>query len=176
MQTLEWNDPDSLLAPLIVGVAKSSFAFGALQAAHECLPRTGTSVKAAFKKQRPRVRKSMYLSGDSAKPYNAVVHLIEVADDAPPMVPFGHLLWSVGLYNLKDGSAAPVIGPDVETMLLEVSLSKVNGGYLAGGLHLALLRHLWIEFMRAYDPELTVVGGQTRFDDSWWRPLATPTK
>jgi hypothetical protein len=176
METPEWNDPDSVLGPLIVGVATSSYALGALQAAKECLPQTGTSVKAAFKKQRSRVRKAMYLSGDNAKPYLAVVHLSEVADDAPPMVPFGHLLWSVGLYHLKDGSAAPVIGPGVTTWCLEVSLSKVAGGYLAGGLHLALLRHLWVEFMRAYDPDLIVVGGQTRFDDSWWRPLATATR
>jgi hypothetical protein len=116
------------------------------------------------------------LERENAKPYLAVVHLSEVADDAPPTVPFGHLLWSVGLNRLKDGSAAPVIGPGITTWCLEVSLSKIAGGYLAGGLHLALLRHLWVEFMRAYDPDLIVVGGQTRFDDSWWRPLATAAR
>jgi hypothetical protein len=146
METPEWNDPDSLLAPLIVGVGESIYAVGALQAAIACLPQTGTSVKAAFRKQQPRVRKTMYVSGDNAKPYLAAVHLTEVADDAPPTVPFGHLLWSVGLYSLKDGSAPPAIGPGATTWCLEVSLSKVTWGYLAGGLHLALFRHLWVEF------------------------------
>lgn len=57
-----------------------------------------------------------------------------------------------------------------------LDLAKVTGGYLVGGLHLALLRHLWVENVRAHDPDLVVIGGQTHFDDSWWRPLATLAK
>jgi hypothetical protein len=176
METTEWQDPDSLLAPLIIGAHRiedrTPYVYGALQAVTNCLPETGSGVKAVFHKQRSRVRRSMYVSGEQAKPYSAALHCNQVAEDFTGSVPFGHRLWSVGLYEFKDGTAAPAIGPELNVFCLEVSLAKVVGGYIAGGLHLALARHLWVEFMRAYDPALVVFGGQTRFEDSWWRPSA----
>jgi hypothetical protein len=183
METTEWHDPDSLLAPLVIGAHKTQatddpahYVYGALQAARGCLPETGTATKAAFRKERPLVRKAMYLSGDNAKPYRATVNLVQVPDNATGSVAFGHVLWTAGLYALKDGSATPAIPADVKTFVLEISLTKVAGGYISGGLHLALLRHLWVEFMRAHNPELIVLGGQTRFEDGWWRPSVQSVK
>ncbi len=49
---------------------------------------------------------------------------------------------------------------------LEVNFIKVTGkGILFAALQLTLLRHLWVEYMRTYDPDLIVMGGQPRFDD-----------
>ena len=179
MGMTNWSDSDSLLAPIIIGAHNvgdyAYYVTGALQAAAECIPPTSIQVKAVLRKQQHvRTRKSMFSSGEKVKPYASVVHLVEVADNEPMPVPAGHLLWSVGMCLLAAGAGAPIISPDIHCLSLEVTFSKVSRGLLIGSPQLALLRHLWVEFMRAYDPDLIVVGGQTRFHEEWWRPNAAP--
>jgi hypothetical protein len=178
--TTRWSDPESVLAPIVVGAHEVSGYFlypgGALRAAAGAIPPCGNQVKAVLRKAtHPRIRKAVCNSGDPAKPFSYVVQLVEVGENEPRPIPLGHVLWSAGLTPL--GKDVPGLGPDVEGFALEVNFIKVTGkGMLFAGLQLALLRHLWVEYMRTYDPDLIVMGGQTRFDDEWWRPMPEPTK
>jgi hypothetical protein len=189
--TKSWSDPDSLLGPILVGAHEVGGHFlypgAALRAAAGSIPDTATHARAVWRKQQhPRTRKVLVQAGGQARPFLHRVQLVEVGENEPTPIPLGHLLWSVGLTEL--GPDVAVLGPGVQGFILEVGFTRVASARLASArvpasearlvaaLQLALLRHLWVEYMRAYDPELIVMGGQTRFEESWWRALPEPKK
>ena len=177
--TTRWSDPESVLAPIVVGAHEVSGYFlypgGALRAAAGAIPPCGNQVKAVLRKAthprtaRPCATRAIRQSR-SVMSYSS-----SSGETSCRPIPLGHVLWSAGLTPL--GKDVPGLGPDVEGFALEVNFIKVTGkGMLFVGLQLALLRHLWVEYMRTYDPDLIVMGGQTRFEDEWWRPMPEPTK
>jgi hypothetical protein len=175
-----WDEPDSLLAPLIVGVHKDEddnayFVSRTLYGAFQSIPTTTIQrlIKEPMKikqTQKTYGQSMVWLMGDAAKPYLRRVRLVQVPPgQAPTKVGQGLVVWEVGYLQLNDGVAEPAIGKDLIAVILEVTTFQAQGGVVLGAPQLALLRHLWVEGMRSYDPDLVVVGGQTRFEEHWWR-------
>jgi hypothetical protein len=178
-----WQEPDSIVAPLVVGIhpdvdKRAPHVEYTLYGTHRSIPPTSVVrlVKQPRQVKRTEVtysRQTQWVEGDGAKPYIFRVRLIDIAPGVQPnQVSPSLRIWEVGLVTAARGAAAPAIGDDLITVVLEVSNFVVAQGVVLGAPQLALFRHLWIETLRTYDPDLVVAGGQTRFEPHWWRSRA----
>lgn len=174
-----WREPRSLFAPLIVGAdlsAAGAPGFGnALLAAASSVPETAVPyhVKQPGKFRREaqsRPRTTATGTGDAASPYAVRVRLVDVPPGSTAgSAPLACRQWEVGLRVMKRGTATPAIRDTLDVGFLELSMYRLSGDGLRGGAQLALLRHLWVQALRAAGPELIVVGGQDDWSDGWWR-------
>jgi hypothetical protein len=76
---------------------------------------------------------------------------------------------------LKDGTAAPAIGSDRATAMLEVTRFTIHAGSMRGAWQLALLRHLWSDALRSQDQDMQIFGGQRDWKMSWITPASRET-
>lgn len=77
-------------------------------------------------------------------------------------------LWEVGVLSYREPESLLSVRPGSRLVVLDVARFKTSQGAVRGAAQLALLRHLFVEGLRAIDPEIQVSGGQRDWDPSMW--------
>lgn len=171
-----WNAPDSITAPLLVGLPEVPGATGVtvllMQAANSLpqMPITYEVKKNAFKASYPVFSRTMGMFvGEAASPYMARIRLVDVSPDESPLTEKLSLVcWEVGLILLDAGAASPAITGVHRVGMLDVTRFQLQSSTLVAAPQLALLRHLWVSLVLEEYPGAMVMGGQHRWEDSWW--------
>jgi hypothetical protein len=63
---------------------------------------------------------------------------------------------------------APTIPEDLSVFVVEITRFRLSRGVVRNAAQLALLRSLFIQFLRVHDPEVLVVGGQREWRPTMW--------
>jgi hypothetical protein len=124
-------------------------------------------------KQKPILisRKANYWIGASNKPYEVCAHLAETeAFEGSTDLLRTEPNWQVGLYKVVSGGIGEGLPQGELCFALELIWTRIVSNAPQGIIQLALLRHLWIENLKTYDPKIIVLGHGHDFDEEWWLP------
>ena len=129
-----WNEPDSILAPLIAAVPPGTRWAGftsTLSAAAGSVPVAAAPVTYkranSFRSTQGTVERRLLAQvGDKAEPFTArICHFRRMRDATEPS-PRTAFLWELGLSELKDGLCAPAVPADWTCALLQVTLFRLR--------------------------------------------------
>jgi len=78
--------------------------------------------------------------------------------------------WEVSLIAIKKGHFSPDIPDHLTPYVLDTTRFRISGGVVRNGAQLALFRSLFIQRLRALDPQLITLGGQANWEKTMWKP------
>lgn len=83
---------------------------------------------------------------------------------------FNKWQWEVSLIGINRGHFSPEIPDHLSTYALDTSRFRISGGVVRNAAQLALFRCLFIQRLRALDPQLVALGGQMNWEKMMWKP------
>lgn len=176
----EWNEPGSVVSPLLIGYRKPREDYFGLRDAWaracQAVPAVEVirNIKVSRRETRhiPHAREVHSIPGIDGS-YSRRARCVDRADNEQLTDAVNRWTWEVGYTPYAPGTLAPAIGPDLTPVVLEVSRFRISKGAVRGAAQLALFRTLFLDRLRDFDPDLVVFGGQRSWEPALWT-LAQP--
>jgi hypothetical protein len=168
-------EDDSFLSPLFVGFHPPREGFGtakdAFMKACNAVPPVQSSRKRMVGRRQsvsdPYTREVICYAGVP----NETLSRARCVDRAPTETgtdAAARWQWEASLTEMKKGVFAPTIPEDLSVFVVEITRFRLSRGVVRNAAQLALLRSLFIQFLRVHDPEVLVVGGQREWRPTMW--------